>query len=216
MPALTSSQARRVYDRIGRAQDWQAFYEDRAVDRLLAHSELGSASSVFELGCGTGRLAARLMGLLGPDASYRGVDLSPVMVSLARARLAGWPDRARVALVDGSLPLPCATGSVERFVSSFVLDLLASDHARAVLAEARRILAPDGLACLASLAPGVSRAERAVSRAWMAAWERAPSLVGGCRPISLLRLVGAEWQVRHHSLVRAYGLVTEVVVASVP
>jgi hypothetical protein len=31
VPALTSEQARRIYDRISRAQDWQRFYEDAAI-----------------------------------------------------------------------------------------------------------------------------------------------------------------------------------------
>ncbi|EFG75409.1 hypothetical protein HMPREF0591_4509 [Mycobacterium parascrofulaceum ATCC BAA-614] len=34
--ALTLSQARSVYDRIGRMQDWQGFYEDATTERLVA------------------------------------------------------------------------------------------------------------------------------------------------------------------------------------
>ncbi len=214
MPPLSPSQASRIYDRIGRAQDWQAFYEDRAIARLLANAELERAESVFELGCGTGRVGQHLLGRLNPTASYRGVDLSPVMVELATSRLAPWPERAKVVLVDGSLPLPAADRSVDRFMSTFVFDLLAGDLALTVLADARRMLAPHGLLCLASLAPGVSRGERVVSRAWMGLWRQSPWLVGGCRPISLVSLLGDGWQAHHRSLVRAWGLVTEVVVAS--
>jgi hypothetical protein len=43
MPALTSEQARRVYDRIGRAQDWQRFYEDAATSALVAQSWRGAS-----------------------------------------------------------------------------------------------------------------------------------------------------------------------------
>jgi precorrin-6B methylase 2 len=59
--------ARAVYNRIGRIQDWQ-FYEDRAVAWLLADSALQTAHAVFEFGCGTGRLAVRMMELLPDDA----------------------------------------------------------------------------------------------------------------------------------------------------
>ncbi len=89
MPALTPEQARRVYDRIARAQDWQRFYEDAATAELVAHAGFDNAHAVVELGCGTGRFAAALLaGRLPPDASYVGVDLSPRMVALASERLA--------------------------------------------------------------------------------------------------------------------------------
>jgi hypothetical protein len=55
---LSPDEARKVYDRIGRAQDTQAFYEDRATAELIPHLELADAQSVFEFGCGTGRFAA--------------------------------------------------------------------------------------------------------------------------------------------------------------
>ncbi len=45
---LTSGQARRFYDRFGRAQDLQAFYEDRATGDLLAHGRFDDARAVLE------------------------------------------------------------------------------------------------------------------------------------------------------------------------
>ncbi|MGE5292099.1 MAG: hypothetical protein ACM3ML_33930 [Micromonosporaceae bacterium] len=65
---LTSVQAKRFYDRFGRAQDLQAFYEDRAMKDLLAHGSFPAAGSVFELGCGTGRLAGALLASHCPRA----------------------------------------------------------------------------------------------------------------------------------------------------
>jgi hypothetical protein len=98
MPALTSEQARQVYDRIGRAQDWQRFYENAATADLVAHAGFDAAHSIVELGCGTGRFAAGLLTRhLPADASYVGVDLSPRMVALASERLRPWRDRARVS-----------------------------------------------------------------------------------------------------------------------
>ena len=71
MAALTSEQTRRVYDRIGRAQDWQRFYEDAATADLVAHAGFDAAHSIVELGCGTGRFAAGLLSRhLPADASY--------------------------------------------------------------------------------------------------------------------------------------------------
>ncbi len=41
--ALSADRVRRFYDRLGRLQDTQAFYEDAAIDDLIAHSDLEHA-----------------------------------------------------------------------------------------------------------------------------------------------------------------------------
>jgi ubiquinone/menaquinone biosynthesis C-methylase UbiE len=216
MPALTPEQARRVYDRIARAQDWQGFYEDAATTELVAHAGFDTAHAVVELGCGTGRFAATLLAEhLPPDASYVGVDLSARMVALASERLARWRDRATVTLVDGGTGVPAADGAADRFVANYVFDLLGPEEARAALAEARRVLAPGGLLCAAGLTPGESGLARFVSRAWTGVWSRWPALVGGCRPITLVdTLDPSRWEIRRHCTVVAWGIASEVVIAT--
>ncbi len=212
--ALSLDQARWVYDRIGRVQDWQAFYEDAATSRLVANAALAPEQTIFEFGCGTGRFAARLLRDLPASVTYLGVDISPVMIDLATRRLAAWPGRARAVLVDGSLPLPANDGFADRVFSTFVFDLLDPDYARAVLTDLRRILTPDGRLCIASLASGDRPIERVVSRAWMGLWRVAPQLVGGCRPIAANALLGHDWQVLHQSRVHRFGLVIDALVAT--
>ena len=36
---LSLRQARSVYNRIGRAQDWQSFYESAPIDNMIAHAD---------------------------------------------------------------------------------------------------------------------------------------------------------------------------------
>src|SRR3954468_15500521 len=94
---LTTDEARGCYDRIGVRQDTQRFYEDAALDLLVAHADLGTARRGFEFGCGTGRFAVRLLAnVLPPDATYRGIDISPTMVRIASGRRARWAERASV------------------------------------------------------------------------------------------------------------------------
>ncbi len=212
--ALTLNQARSVYDRIGRVQDWQAFYEDATTDRLVANAALAGDQTILEFGCGTGRLAARLLGTLPRSVTYLGIDISPVMINLATSRLAPWAERAKAVLVDGTVPLPADDGFADRVLSAFVFDLLDADYARAVLDDLRRILTSDGLLCLASLTHGDRLLEQAVSRTWTGLWRVAPQLVGGCRPISVSALLTRDWQVQHHSRVHRWGLVTDVVIAT--
>ncbi len=212
--ALTVDQARSVYNRIGRIQDWQAFYEDEATNRLVANASMTGGQTIFEFGCGTGRLAAHILRALPASVTYVGVDVSPVMVNLATRRLAAWPGRAKAVLVDGSLPLPADDGSADRVLSTFVFDLLDKDYALAVLADLRRILAPDGLLCLAGLTYGDRPLERAVSQTWTGLWRVAPYILGGCRPIAMGALLDRNWKVEHHSHVHRFGLVLEVLLAS--
>jgi len=214
-PVLSHEDARRAYDRIGALQDSQGFYEDRATRLLLRRGDFAAAGAVFEFGCGTGRFAERLLtSHLSPHARYRGVDLSPKMVSLARARLAPFEGRTEVVLGEGGPPTDEPAEAYDRFVSNYVFDLLSEEEIRSVLREAHRMLRPGGLLCLAGLSTGVGPLSRGVARAWGWVQAHRPALVGGCRPMDVLPLLPeASWQVRHHAKVVAFGVTSEVLVA---
>ncbi|RMD62955.1 class I SAM-dependent methyltransferase, partial [Candidatus Parcubacteria bacterium] len=49
---LSYQQAKAFYDRLGKKQDWQRFYEDVATAALLRNGEFDKASAVLEFGCG--------------------------------------------------------------------------------------------------------------------------------------------------------------------
>ncbi len=212
---LSRDEARRVYDRIGARQDSLAFYDDRSVDEFVAHADFAAARRVFEFGCGTGRLAARLLSEeLPPSASYRGVDLSPTMIRLAQARLAAFAPRAEVALTDGEAPVREPARAYDRFVSSYVFDLLSEDDIAAVVREAHRMLEPGGLLCLAGLSRGTSSASRVVAGIWSRVHALRPALVGGCRPIDLVPFLSrSHWAVRHHAHLTPFALASEALVA---
>jgi len=212
---LSREEARGVYDRIGKLQDSQAFYEDRAIDLIIDHGRFAVAQRVFEFGCGTGRLAERLLSeQLPASAIYHGVDLSPTMVGLARDRLAAFSGRAEVSLSDGGPPAQEPSASYDRFVSTYVLDLLSEDDIAANLREAHRILEPGGMICLTSLSTGSGIASRLLAQIWSAVHRLRPSLVGGCRPLELLdHLPSAEWKILQQARVAPFAVPSEVVVA---
>ncbi|HEV2368904.1 MAG TPA: class I SAM-dependent methyltransferase, partial [Acidimicrobiales bacterium] len=142
---LPPSVAATVYDRIGRFQNTQAPIERAAVERLITAGALHDAGAVFELGCGTGKLARRLLAEVLPGtATYLGGDVSPRMVALARRQVAPWSSRAEVVQLDGTLPLPGSDRSVNRFIAAYVFDLLEHDYAKGVLRDAHRLLAEGG------------------------------------------------------------------------
>ncbi len=211
---LSHAEARAFYDRFGAKQDWQRIYENRAVSELLDHAALGSARHVVEFGCGTGALARELLAHRLPrEATYLGVDISGTMVALARARVAPWAERARVAQTAGDPAIPVADGTCDRFVSTYVLDLLSDEDIGSVLRDARRTLAPGGLLCLASLTFGEGAMSNVICALWRSLHAWRPALVGGCRPLRLVSHVGPEWSTLHQRVVCTVGLCTEVVVA---
>jgi ubiquinone/menaquinone biosynthesis C-methylase UbiE len=176
---------------------------------------LGSASSLIELGCGTGRLAAQLLEReLPPGCRYQGVDLSRTMVELARARLAPFGERARVTQSDASLVLPAQSESCDRFLSTYVLDLLSRDDIARALREAQRVLRPGGLVGITSLTFGRDWLGRAVSTLWSAVHRLSPRRVGGCRPLDLEPwFQPPAWKLEHLNALRASGLTSQVLVA---
>jgi ubiquinone/menaquinone biosynthesis C-methylase UbiE len=214
--ALDAAGSRRFYDRFGRLQDAQRFYEDSAVHRLVQLADFDQSESVFELGCGTGRLAANLLtSTLPPTAKYLGVDVSSTMVGLATARLARWSERASVQLVEPpAVTLPGDDGAFDHFLATYIFDLLSPDDARTLIAEAGRLLSRGGLLAVVSLTRGTTQASRIVASGWNAIATRWPALVGGCRPIELRDLIiGREWHLQHAEVVVRYGVPSEVVVA---
>ncbi len=126
---LSKEEVRSFYNKFGSKQDWQRIYEGPAISELLRNGRFGSASSVFELGCGTGAFALELLkNQLSESASYTGVDLSQTMVGLAGKRLERFGDRAKVLLTDGSLEFGYPGGSFDCFVANYVMDLLPPDR----------------------------------------------------------------------------------------
>lgn len=212
---LSHDEARRFYDRFGARQDAQAFYERPALERLVAELALGEARAVVEFGCGTGRLAAELLGgPLPPTARYLGLDLSATMVGLARARVARFGARAEIQQTGGEPRIDAPDGAFDRFLSTYVLDLLPETEIRSLLAEAHRVLVPGGRLGVAGLTHGEHGLPRAVSFLWERIHRLRPALVGGCRPLSLAPLLSAAgFRLRHRSIVAPWAVASEVVVA---
>ena len=209
---LGRAAVRAYYDRFGAKQDSQGFYEDPAIDALIAHADFEHARQVYEFGCGTGKLAQRLLDSHLPDtARYLGCDLSPVMTRLAERRIEAHAPRARIMQTEGEIRFPFDQGTVDRVVSCYVLDLLAEEDIRRFFAETHRVLEPGGYACVASLGHGVGRLSRMVSWLWSRVFAMAPSLVGGCRPIDLDTYVNdAQWRVAYRNTVTPFGVPSEV------
>ena len=105
-----------------------------------------SPSRLLNIGCGPGSLMVPLLESF-PEAEVIGVDSNPLMLLLARERLAEFGDRARLVLADlrepswsESLPVP-----MDAVVSATALHWLSPDALAALYGQLAQILRPGGI-----------------------------------------------------------------------
>lgn len=215
---FTTQDVQRFYDHFGRKQDAQAFYEDAALEDLVVHAQFETAQQVFEFGCGTGRFAQRLIQQVLPANSvYTGIDLSSVMISLAQQRLSAFRERVTLLQSDGTIKLAADDHSLDRIVSTYVLDLLPESDIKMFFGEAHRALkgGPEGKLCLVSLTNGCGLASKSVIGVWRWLYRLQPMLLGGCRPLLLTSMLDPDqWQIEYHHTVVRFGVPSEILIVS--
>ncbi len=206
---ISTEAARRFYDRLGAHHDWAEAYESRAKARAIELLDLRAGHSVLDVGVGTGKEHGRLVGAVGPSGLAVGIDVSPVMLGLTRART-----HAPVCLADAR-HLPFADSSFDRLFCAYVLDLLPAGDLPGVLHEFGRVLAAGGLMALVSLTEGADLPSRLLIAAWKLAYSISPIACGGCRPLCLSGLVGeAGLSVAAREVMVQLGVPSEVVIAA--
>lgn len=212
---ISRDEARQFYDRFGAKQDRQGFYEDPALELLIKLGHFSAAEKVFEFGCGTGRLAARLLSdHLNASAHYVGVDISSTMVRLAKNRLAPFKGRFEVHLSNGEFEICNYGGPFDRVVSTYVLDLLNMTDIQECLAKAHGAMVTGGLFCHAGLTKGTGPVSIATSALWTVIHRIRPLLVGGCRPLELADLIPEDqWRLIHREVIISAAIPSEVVIA---
>ncbi|MBH62568.1 MAG: hypothetical protein CL569_08975 [Alphaproteobacteria bacterium] len=215
MRTLSHSKAKKFYDRFGARQDRSTLYEDLPIRLLIENSEFEDANSVLEFGCGTGRLAERLLAEhLTSETAYTALDISDTMIGLTRGRLAQWNSRVEVRQTTGQMTLDADDSSCDRFVSTYVFDLLSIGDIVKLLDEAHRVLQPDGLICLVSLTAGHGFGAKLATGMWRLAYWISPAVMGGCRPIRLWRYLFADhWEAKFRRVVCPGGLCSEILIA---
>ena len=128
----TWSDAARVTEYLGRSIP----YRDVA-EALLAEALPERVERVLDLGCGDGRMLARV-----PFARAVALDSSPAMLSRARERFAGAP--VEVVEHDLAEPLP-GLGAFDAVVSGLAIHHLEHERKRALFGEVFAALRPGGV-----------------------------------------------------------------------
>jgi demethylmenaquinone methyltransferase/2-methoxy-6-polyprenyl-1,4-benzoquinol methylase len=204
--------ARRFYDWLGARHDLGERFERRAKARALRRLELAPGQRVLNVGVGTGKEQAQIEKALAPESIPYGVDISPVMLDLTRAR----SSRSRLCQADVH-HLPFASRRFHRLFSSYVLDLMPASDLPLLLAEFHRVLQPGGRLVLVSMTEGVDWSSRILMALWKAAYTIHPLACGGCRPVQLSQLVQtAGFQPVEREVVVQLGFPSEILVATRP
>jgi len=116
----------------------------RGIDYLSASPN----DYVLDVGCGTGRGAARLQAAVGFDGQVVGIDVAEQMCQLTQDRLSNGGSSAVVC--GDALALPFDTDSFDVVLVSFTLELFEDAHRTTMLKEIRRVLKPQGQICVIS------------------------------------------------------------------
>lgn len=120
--------------------------EEQIADAIASAAEATPATRFLELGIGTGRIA---FPLIGRGYDYSGIDLSPAMMDVLRAKVTEFravhPEQPiHLDLREGdTTAMPYADGTFDTALTVHVLHLI-PDWEKAVL-EALRVLKPGGV-----------------------------------------------------------------------
>lgn len=143
MNRVDKRRVRRAFSRSAAAYDARASVQRKVRERVLAlvADAAPGARRALDVGAGTGALLARLAAER-PALRAAAVDLAPGMCAAARAAAPG----ALVAAADAEA-LPFRAGAFDLVVSTSTFQWL--PRLDPALAEARRVLAPGGVLCVA-------------------------------------------------------------------
>ena len=205
--------AQAMYDRISGWYDWlEGFWEKKARKAGLAMLGAKPGEIILEIGVGTGHGVISLAQSAGAAGRVYGVDLSPRMLDLTRARVKkmGLTDRVRLECGDAA-KLNFRAEYFDAIFLSFTLELFDSPELPQVLGECWRVLRGAGRICVVSL----SLAGRPTWMSRLYSWghQRFPKYLD-CRPIFVRQLLEeAGYLVVEATEMSMWGLPVESVLA---
>lgn len=199
-----------VYGRLARVYDlWAAATESRARRRTLELAEIRDGERILEVAVGTGGTFEQLLER-NPHGENAGIDLTPEMLARARAKA----ERSGVPFtlaVGDATALDFPAGHFDLVLNAYMFDLLPEDAFARVLGEMHRVLRPGGRLLLTNMARG----RRLRHRVYEAIYRVRPSLMGGCRGVTLRpHLEAAGFQVVHEEYLSQLGFPSEILVAT--
>lgn len=182
--------------------------------RLIRLGGLDQCGSILELGAGVGTLARKvLQRSTHPGLRLVLLELSNSNMAILQRRFRSDHDRVFLKKVVESPPYDFPSGSFDRFVSCFVVEVMDMPHRMQNIEEAHRLLKPGGLFCCMAVARGNSW----LSRATMLLAERLSKisrwLVLGAQFCDLTDCFDPQnWKIVHQETVSSAGFATVILI----
>lgn len=138
--------SRSYYNKIAKVYDLMSEKAERPMrEKGLALLAPQPGEKVLEIGFGTGHVLVEIAEAVGPTGKVYGLDISDMMVAVAKDLLEreGLADRAELTRGDAE-KLPFEDNFFDAMFMSFTLELFDTPELPKVLAEFKRVLKPGG------------------------------------------------------------------------
>ena len=179
---LDKSKVPVTYRRIASLYDtWARLTESQARERCLAMAAIRDGESVLEVSVGTGLAFERALEA-NPSGRNEGVDLTDAMLARAQRRVSGAGHTNYRLRVGDAYALDFADDSFDVLINNYMFDLLPESDFPRVLGEFQRVLRPGGRLLMVNMTAG----EHWYNGMWPLIYRINPSLLGGCRGVSLV------------------------------
>ncbi len=190
-------------------------FDKWAYDALVEEIDKVTVEDVLEIGVGRGAFAERLLTRYGGGIGrYVGTDASPHNVSSSRNRLRRF-DSAEVTLASGSSAEVPAGQQFDLVVSTYVLDILSSEHIELFVESFYSSLRSGGTVCILSATEGNELVSKVVMHLWKSLHRLHPAITGGTRPVSLVPFFcGPKWTIVQSKTIGSCGFASELIVVA--
>lgn len=166
---------------------------------------------ILEIGFGTGYALSRIAAKTGGNGKVCGIDISPKMLELTKAKLIKKKIPGQVKLICGdAVRLPYPDNRFDAVFMSFTLELFDIPEIPLVLKEAKRVLKPGGRLIVLSTSKGHGRKIYLNIYEW--AHHKFPKTID-CRPIYVSESIkNAGLHIKYKEKVNIYIIPGELVV----
>ena len=159
---------------------WSYLTESKATKQAIAMADINDGEALLEVAVGTGIVFSELVSR-NKHGKNEGIDISPSMLHKAEKLLKQKNQENYHLQLGNAYRLPFESNSFDLIINNFMFDLLPEEDFNAVLSEFYRVLKSPGRVVIAAMSPGF----RWYHKYWYWVAKYTPSLLTGCRPISL-------------------------------